>query len=110
MAGRLGGRAGAAAADVSREVPVRFRAFRVEHLRHVGWQAYPVESYVNWCGHAHEVILPRRKDGSVVYAATALSSPAVPRPVSKRQSLDARLASMLAAEERARFSFKCVTT
>jgi hypothetical protein len=27
-----------------------------ENLRHVGWQAYRVESYVNWCGHAQEVI------------------------------------------------------
>jgi hypothetical protein len=34
-----------------REVPVRFRGFRVEHLRHLGWQVYRVESYVNWCGH-----------------------------------------------------------
>jgi hypothetical protein len=30
---------------------VRFRGFRVEHLRHVGWRAYRVESYVTWCGH-----------------------------------------------------------
>jgi hypothetical protein len=29
---------------------VRFRGFRVEHLRHVGWEAYRAESYVNWCG------------------------------------------------------------
>jgi hypothetical protein len=27
-----------------REVPVRFRGFRVEHLKHVGWQAYRVEN------------------------------------------------------------------
>jgi hypothetical protein len=32
-----------------REVAVRFR---VEHLKHVGWEAYRVESYANWCGHA----------------------------------------------------------
>jgi hypothetical protein len=33
-----------------REVPVRFKGLRVEHLRHVGWQAYQVESYVDWAG------------------------------------------------------------
>ena len=35
---------------------MRFLGFRVEHLRHVGWAAYRVESYVNWCGHGQEVI------------------------------------------------------
>ena len=35
---------------------MRFRSFRVEHLQHVGWQAYRVETYVNWCGHGQEVI------------------------------------------------------
>jgi hypothetical protein len=25
---------------------------QVENLRHLGWGAYRVESYVNWCGHA----------------------------------------------------------
>ncbi len=39
-----------------REVSVRFRGFRAEHLRHVGWQAYRVASYVSWCSHAQEVI------------------------------------------------------
>jgi hypothetical protein len=29
---------------------------RVENLQHLGWSAYRVESYVNWCGHAQEVI------------------------------------------------------
>jgi hypothetical protein len=29
---------------------------RTEHLKHVGWEPYPVPSYVNWCGHAQEVI------------------------------------------------------
>jgi hypothetical protein len=27
---------------------VRFRGFRAEHLRHVGWQAYRVTSYAKW--------------------------------------------------------------
>ena len=29
---------------------MRLRNFCVENLRHVGWQGYRVESYVNWCG------------------------------------------------------------
>jgi len=39
--------------------------FRVEHLRHVGWELYRVESSVNWCGHAREVIPFLREDGLV---------------------------------------------
>ena len=36
------------------------KGLRVEHLKHVGWQLYRVESYVR-CGHAQEVIpFPRR--------------------------------------------------
>jgi hypothetical protein len=50
-----------------REVPVRFKGFRVEHLKHVGWEAYRVESYVNWCGHAQEVIPWPREDGLVAF-------------------------------------------
>jgi hypothetical protein len=50
-----------------REVAVRFRGFRVEHLRHVGWQAYRVETYVNWCGHGQEVIPIPRADGLVAF-------------------------------------------
>jgi hypothetical protein len=42
---------------------VRFRGFRVEHLMHAGWEAYRVERYVNWCGHAQEVIPIPRPDG-----------------------------------------------
>ena len=34
-------------------------------LRHVGWAAYRVESYVNWCGHGQEVIPFPRPDGLV---------------------------------------------
>ena len=44
---------------------MRFRGFRVEQLKHVGWQAYRVESYVNWCGHGQEVIPFPRADGLV---------------------------------------------
>jgi hypothetical protein len=45
------------------EEPLRF--VRVEHLRHVGWHAYRVESYVNWCGHGQEVIPFPRPDSLV---------------------------------------------
>jgi hypothetical protein len=48
-------------------VPVRFKGFRVEHLKHVGWEAYRVESYVNWCGHKREVIPVPREDGLVAF-------------------------------------------
>jgi hypothetical protein len=34
-----------------REVAVRFKGFRVEHLKHVGWGLFRAETYVNWCGH-----------------------------------------------------------
>lgn len=43
----------------------QFLGFRVEHLKPVGWQAYRVESYVNWCGHGQEVIPFPRPDGFV---------------------------------------------
>jgi hypothetical protein len=33
-------------------------------LRHVGWRAYQVETYVNWCGHGQEVIPWPQADGS----------------------------------------------
>ena len=46
-------------------MPVRFKGFRVEHLAHVGCQAYRVERYVNWCGHGQEVIPVPRADGLV---------------------------------------------
>jgi len=49
------------------EVPVRFEGFRVEHLKHVGWEAYRVESYVNGCGQAPEMILLPRPDGLVAF-------------------------------------------
>ncbi len=29
---------------------------RVEHLRHLGWQPYTVQSYQSWCGHTQEVL------------------------------------------------------
>jgi hypothetical protein len=48
-------------------VAVRFRGFGVEHLKHVGWQVYRVECYVNWCGHAQEVIPWPRPDGLVEF-------------------------------------------
>src|SRR4029453_2564659 len=28
-----------------------FREFRVEHIRHVGWELCQIATYVNWCGH-----------------------------------------------------------
>jgi hypothetical protein len=52
---------------LGREVPVRFKGFRMEHLKHVGWEAYRVESYVNWCRHAQEVIPFPRLDGTVLF-------------------------------------------
>ena len=48
-----------------REVPVRFRGFRVKHLRHLGWEVYRVATYVNLCGHGQEVIPIPRADGLV---------------------------------------------
>jgi hypothetical protein len=62
-----------------REVPVRFRGFRVEHLKHVGWGAYRVETSVNWCGHRQEVIPFPRPDGLVALVLTAISAAAVAR-------------------------------
>ncbi len=38
---------------------------RTEHLKMVGWGAYRVASYVNWCGHGQEVIPFPRPDGSL---------------------------------------------
>jgi hypothetical protein len=42
--------------DLPLEVASRFRGFRVENLRHVGWQLFRAETYVNWCGHGQEII------------------------------------------------------
>jgi len=39
----------------------------VEDLRHVGWQAYRVVTYVSWCGHAQEVTPFPREDGLVAF-------------------------------------------
>jgi hypothetical protein len=40
---------------------------QVENLRHVGWEPYRVVTYVNWCGHAQEVIPVPRADGLVAF-------------------------------------------
>jgi hypothetical protein len=40
---------------------------RVEHLRHLGWQPYTVQSYQSWCGHRQEIIPFPREDGSVLF-------------------------------------------
>ncbi len=48
------------------EVVGRFKGFRAEHLAHVGWRAYQVESYQNWCGHGQEVLTWPQSDGSVL--------------------------------------------
>ena len=40
---------------------------RAEHLKHVGWTPYRVVSYVNWCGHAQEVIPFPLPDGRVTF-------------------------------------------
>jgi hypothetical protein len=47
-------------------VPVRLKGFHAEHLRHVGWRAFHIESYVNWCGHAQEIIPVPQPDGGVL--------------------------------------------
>jgi hypothetical protein len=40
---------------------------RADQLRMVGWEAYRVQSYQNWCGHTQEVIPFPLADGSVRY-------------------------------------------
>ena len=40
---------------------------RTEHLRHAGWEPYQVVSYVNWCGHAQEIIPLPLPDGRVTF-------------------------------------------
>src|SRR5215470_19958530 len=45
------------------EVAGDFKGFRAEHLAHVGWRAYRVESYQNWCGHGQEVLTWPQSDG-----------------------------------------------
>ena len=42
-----------------------FKGLRAEHLAHVGWRAYQVESYQNWCGAAQEVLTWPRSNGSM---------------------------------------------
>ena len=46
---------------------MRFRGFRVENLKHAGWQAHRVEPYVNWCGHGQKVIPFPPSDGRVTF-------------------------------------------
>jgi len=53
--------------DLPLEVASRFRGFRVENLRHVGWQLFRAETYVNWCGHGQEVIPLPLEDGRVTF-------------------------------------------
>jgi len=52
---------------VALEVASRFRGFRVENLKHVGWQLFRAETYVNWCGHGQEVIPVPLADGRVTF-------------------------------------------
>jgi hypothetical protein len=47
------------------QVASRFNGFRVKNLKHVGWQLFPAETYVHWCGHGQEVIPVPRADGLV---------------------------------------------
>jgi len=49
------------------EVASRFRGFRVENLRHVGWQLFRAETCVNWCGHGQQVIPLPLPDGRVTF-------------------------------------------
>jgi hypothetical protein len=39
----------------------------VENLKHVGWQLFGVETYVNWCGHRQEIIPLPLPDGRVTF-------------------------------------------
>jgi hypothetical protein len=50
-----------------REVASRFRGFCVEDLRHLGWALFQPTSYVNWCGHAQEIIPLPLADGRVTF-------------------------------------------
>jgi hypothetical protein len=49
------------------EVAARFKGFRVEHLKHVGWQLFRAETYVNRCGPKQEVITVAMLDGRVTF-------------------------------------------
>jgi hypothetical protein len=40
---------------------------RVEHLRHLGWEPFTVQSYQSWCGHTQEVIPWPRAGGLVAF-------------------------------------------
>jgi hypothetical protein len=53
--------------DLPLEVASRFRGFRVENLRNVGWQLFRAETYVNWCGHGQEVIPLPLEDSRVPF-------------------------------------------
>jgi hypothetical protein len=43
-------------------IPAALR-LRVEDVRRVGWQPYTPAQYVEWCGHAQEVIPIPQRDG-----------------------------------------------
>jgi hypothetical protein len=49
------------------EVASRFRGFRAENLKHVGWQLFSPATYVNWCEHGQEVIPMPLPDGRVTF-------------------------------------------
>ncbi len=49
------------------EVVSRFRGFRVENLKHVGWALFQPTVVVNWCGHAQEIIALPLADGRVTF-------------------------------------------
>jgi len=38
----------------------------MEHLRHLGWQPYTVQSFQSWCGHRPEMLTWPQSDGSVL--------------------------------------------
>jgi len=39
----------------------------ISNPKHVGWQTYRVETYVNWCGHGQEIIPFPLPDGRVTF-------------------------------------------
>jgi hypothetical protein len=89
------------------EVVGAFKGFRAEHLAHVGWRAYQVENYQNWCGHAQEVIPVPRADGLVSFVpvlgggAVAASAPCYTHQRIARTTT-ARLGRPLGARTQAR--------
>ena len=59
------------------EVASRFRSFRVENLRHVGWKLFMPATYLNCCGHGQEIIPFPLPDGRVTFVPVGEPSDAL---------------------------------